>query len=70
MANDSEDAALAAQTKSENRSEKMPDMATIITSVSTLVVAVGALVVSVGVFYLVVRLGRAIELMSSDRKDD
>lgn len=48
----------------------MPDMATLITSVSTLVVAVGALVVSVGIFYLVVRLGRAIELMADDRNDD
>ena len=42
----------------------MPDMAVLVTSISSLVVAVGALVVSVGVFYLVVRLGRAIEKLA------
>ena len=48
----------------------MADMATIITAISALVVAVGALVVSVGIFYLVVRLGRAVEaLIGQDRRD-
>lgn len=48
----------------------MADMATIITAISALVVAVGALVVSVGIFYLVVRLGRAVEaLIGQDRVD-
>lgn len=42
----------------------MADMATILTSISSLVVSVGALVVSVGIFYLVVRVGRAIETMA------
>ena len=42
----------------------MSEMATLVTSISTLVVAVGSLVVSTGVFYLVVRLGRAIEKMA------
>ena len=49
----------------------MAEMATIITAISALVVSVGALVVSVGIFYLVARLGRAIEaLVISDRQDD
>ena len=41
----------------------MPDMASLVTSISTLVVAVSALVVSVGVFYLTVRIGRAVETL-------
>lgn len=35
----------------------MPD----ITAISALIISVGVLVVSVGIFYLVVKLGRAIE---------
>ena len=50
--------------QTDRRRAPMPEMATIITSVASLVVAVGALVVFVGIFYLVVRLGRAIELLS------
>ena len=41
----------------------MPDMATLVTSISSLVVAVSALVISVGVFYLTVRIGQAVETM-------
>ena len=48
----------------------MPDMATLVTSISTLVVAVSALVVSVGVFYLTVRIGRAVELMVNRDNDN
>ncbi len=44
----------------------MAEVATILTSISSLVVAVGALTVSVGVFYLVVRLGRAIEKINDN----
>ena len=49
----------------------MPDMATIVSSISILLVAVAALVVSVGVFYLIVRIGRALEVMmyNSPRND-
>lgn len=35
----------------------MPD----VTAISALIISVGVLVVSVGVFYLVIKLGRAIE---------
>lgn len=42
----------------------MSEMATLVTSISSLIVAVGALVVSTGVFYLVVRLGHAVEKMA------
>ena len=49
----------------------MADMATLVTAIGSLAVAVGALVVSVGVFYLVVRVGQAIELLAgSDRRND
>lgn len=59
----------------------MPD----ITAISALIISVGVLVVSVGIFYLVVKLGRAIEALvdydggmrggsgkssRSDRRDD
>ena len=37
----------------------MPD----ITAISALIISVGVLVVSVGIFYLVVKLGRAIEAL-------
>ena len=47
----------------------MPEMAALVSSISSLVVAVGALVVSTGVFYLVVRLGRAVENLS-DQGDE
>ena len=48
----------------------MPEMAALVTAIGSLAVAVGALIVSVGVFYLVVRVGRAIELLSEgDRRD-
>ena len=46
----------------------MPDMATLVTSISSLVVSVGVLVVSVGIFYLVVRLGRALEKLAGDER--
>ncbi len=42
----------------------MPDMATLVTAIASLVVSVGVLVISVGVFYLIVRLGRSIELLA------
>ena len=48
----------------------MPDMVTLIASVSTLVVAISVLVVSVGIFYLIVRLGRAIEMMAGNPDDN
>ena len=48
----------------------MPEMATLITSISGLIVAVGALVISVGVFYLVTRLGQSIENMSRNGSDE
>ena len=41
----------------------MPDMATLVASISTLLIAVAALVVSVGVFYLIVRIGRSVEML-------
>ena len=44
----------------------MPDMATLVASISILLVAVAALVVSVGVFYLIVRIGRSLEILLSD----
>lgn len=45
----------------------MPDIA----AISSLVVSVGVLVVSVGVFYLVYKLGGAIERMADrDSRDD
>ena len=49
----------------------MPDMATIVSSISVLLVAVAALVVSVGVFYLIIRIGRALEILmyNSPRND-
>ena len=54
----------------------MPD----VTAISALIISVGVLVVSVGIFYLVVKLGRAIETLldydgirrdrSDKRRDD
>lgn len=46
----------------------MPEMAALVTAIGGLVVSVGALIVSVGVFYLVVRLGTALENLS--RQDE
>ena len=49
----------------------MTEMATVITAIGSLAVAVGALVVSVGVFYLVVKVGGAVEHMAEGgRRDD
>ena len=42
----------------------MGDIAVTLTAVGGLAVAAGGLIVSVGVFYLVVRVGRAIERMA------
>ena len=48
----------------------MAEIATIFTSIGTLAVAVGALIVSVGVFTLVVRVGRAVERMVDNDRND
>jgi len=44
----------------------MADIAIVTTAISSLVVAVGALLVSVGVLYLVMRIGNAIENITSN----
>jgi len=45
----------------------MSDTAMLITAFSGLAVAIGALLVSVGVFFLVMKVGNAIEGMSARR---
>ena len=44
----------------------MADIAVITTAIASLVVAVGSLLVSVGVLYLVMRIGNAIENITSN----
>lgn len=44
----------------------MEDIAIITTAIASLVVAVGSLLVSVGVLYLVMRIGNAIENITSN----
>ncbi len=44
----------------------MADIALITTAIASLVVAVGSLLVSVGVLYLVMRIGNAIENITSN----
>ena len=44
----------------------MEDIAVITTAIASLVVAVGSLLVSVGVLYLVMRIGNAIENITSN----
>ena len=46
----------------------MSETAMLITAFSGLTVAVGALLISIGVFFLVMKLGTAIESMNGDKK--
>ena len=48
----------------------MSEMATLVTAIGSLAVAVGALLVSVGIFYLVVKVGQAIDNMGLGNRRD